>query len=512
MVSALLSSGDPQKALQQLMSQLVADSDPFGGDPFGSRNEAIPLPKPPRTPTVVTVKVSLDGARPPIWRRLELRGDLTLDRVHEYLQAAMGWYDCHLHRFEPGPVKDRWRAPYFLTEYDLDEGETGTPEADVRLDQVLRARGDRLFYTYDFGDDWAHTVTAEAVRAATDDDPPARAVKAMRTSPPEDVGGIHTWNELAAALRDDPDPTALTDHLADYADWLPEGIDPDTVDLDDVNARLDMVDVVDMVDMVDAVDMDGQIPDRLRAHPWVAALIRKAPDDVAVELADLLERATAPVATAPPQADLQVLLRPWQTVLDVAGPDGIPLTKAGWMAPAACERLWHESGVAWEIGKGNREQHTPELQLMRDHATAARLIRKTKDRLVLTPLGRRAAADPQVLIEALVATLTSAKDQFDQDAQAVTLLLIASGVEPPPPEKPSGLGIDRPVWRLQAMVARLLTDVGWRENDGPIPEYRIGGARIVVQVLSPQLGNARGGAGPTSPAAQYLARRALTPA
>ena len=218
------------------------------------------------------------------------------------------------------------------------------------------------------------------------------------------------------------------------------------------------------------------------------------------------------MATAPSQADLQVLLRPWQTVLDVAGPDGIPLTKAGWMAPAACERLWHESGVAWEIGKGNREQHTPELQLIREHATAAWLIRKNRDRLVLTPLGRRAAADPEVLTEELAAALMSAKEEFDQDAQTVALLLIASGVEFPPPEVPSAPGLDRPVWLFTAAVARLLTDIAWRENDGPVAEYSIGGAQAVVQVLSPQLGNARDGAGPTSPAARYLARRALNPA
>jgi hypothetical protein len=39
---------------------------------------------------VVTVKVGLDGAGPPIWRRVQLRGDLTLDRVHGCLQVAMG--------------------------------------------------------------------------------------------------------------------------------------------------------------------------------------------------------------------------------------------------------------------------------------------------------------------------------------------------------------------------------------------------------------------------------------
>lgn len=138
-------------------------------------------------------KVALDEAKPPIWRRLSLRGDLTLEQTHDYLQAAMGWTDSHLHHFEPGPRKQRWTGKHFVTAFDLEEGEEGTPEADVRLDQVLRTTGDRLFYTYDFGDDWAHTITVETMRPATDEDPDALCHRAVRACPPEDVGGIRTW-------------------------------------------------------------------------------------------------------------------------------------------------------------------------------------------------------------------------------------------------------------------------------------------------------------------------------
>ncbi|WP_263869924.1 plasmid pRiA4b ORF-3 family protein [Rhodococcus rhodochrous] len=48
------------------------------------------------------VRLDLIGARPPVWRRFELPGDLTLDRLHTVLQAAMGRLDCHLHRFRTG--------------------------------------------------------------------------------------------------------------------------------------------------------------------------------------------------------------------------------------------------------------------------------------------------------------------------------------------------------------------------------------------------------------------------
>src|SRR5690242_10538694 len=109
------------------------------------RNAEIKLPDPPEAPALLTVKVSLRGAKPP---------------VHDVVQQAMGWFDSHLHRFYPGTDD---RGSYFVTGFDLDEGDDGTPEDAVRLDQLLRAPGDRIRYEYDFGDGWSHDLTLEQV-------------------------------------------------------------------------------------------------------------------------------------------------------------------------------------------------------------------------------------------------------------------------------------------------------------------------------------------------------------
>ena len=87
------------------------------------------------------VRLDLHGAKPPVWRRLELPGDLTLPRLHDVIQAVMGWTDSHLHRFRTGSDH---RSPYFVTTFDLDEGEDGVPEDDVRLDQLVAVKGDEL--------------------------------------------------------------------------------------------------------------------------------------------------------------------------------------------------------------------------------------------------------------------------------------------------------------------------------------------------------------------------------
>src|SRR5690606_16823004 len=80
------------------------------------------------------IRIDLQRTKPPVWRRVEVPGDILLPRLHEVIQAAMGWTDSHLHRFRTS--NDR-NAPEFLTQFDLDEGDEGMLEDDVRLDQVI---------------------------------------------------------------------------------------------------------------------------------------------------------------------------------------------------------------------------------------------------------------------------------------------------------------------------------------------------------------------------------------
>ncbi len=166
--------------VQRLVTQLMAGATPEEGKALldalmtgqvtsifeklkrDERPELLPVPERPRG---FRVRLDLHGAKPPVWRRLELPGDLTLPRVHVAIQAAMGWYDSHLHRFR---IANDHRSAYFATEFDLDEGDDGMPESDVRLDQILAERGDELWYEYDFGDGWDHKLLVEAVL----DDPP----------------------------------------------------------------------------------------------------------------------------------------------------------------------------------------------------------------------------------------------------------------------------------------------------------------------------------------------------
>jgi hypothetical protein len=49
---------------------------------------------------VLQLRAVLRSISPLIWRRLLVRGDTSVARLHEILQVAFGWQNMHLHRFE----------------------------------------------------------------------------------------------------------------------------------------------------------------------------------------------------------------------------------------------------------------------------------------------------------------------------------------------------------------------------------------------------------------------------
>jgi hypothetical protein len=200
-------------------------------------DEPIPEIRPaPKHVRGYRVRLDLMYAKPPIWRRLDLPGDLRLDEVHVVVQVAMGWEDGHLHKFGLG--KDRRRRAYFLSGFDLEEGDEGIDEAEVRLDQVLVKKGDQLFYDYDFGDGWEHLIAVEEAL----DEPPAVPIchKGKMACPPEDSGGLGGYWELAEWVRGGYDPRSVPMGVSaeEMREWLPSGWHPDHFSVEETNEAL----------------------------------------------------------------------------------------------------------------------------------------------------------------------------------------------------------------------------------------------------------------------------------
>jgi hypothetical protein len=49
--------------------------------------------------SIYQLKITLKEIKPPIWRRVQVLSSTNLGKLHQIVQEAMGWYDCHLHQF-----------------------------------------------------------------------------------------------------------------------------------------------------------------------------------------------------------------------------------------------------------------------------------------------------------------------------------------------------------------------------------------------------------------------------
>jgi hypothetical protein len=172
---------------------------------------------------VYQLKVSLRGAKPPIWRRLLVPADISLARLHATILAAFGWHGGHMHVFETA-YGDFGRA-------DRELGHRA--DESVTLEQVAPQVKDKVRYTYDFGDDWVHGIMVEKV---LDSDPSTaypRCTGGKRAAPPDDCGGIWGYEELVEVLADPAHP----EHeerlqwlgLTDASQFTPEAFDVEAV-------------------------------------------------------------------------------------------------------------------------------------------------------------------------------------------------------------------------------------------------------------------------------------------
>ena len=174
------------------------------------------------------IKVTLLGTKPPIWRRLLVPASMTLAKLHDVLQTAMGWHDCHMHEFRAGERHFGRPDPE-----DISMGMQVENERSIRLSSVLRRAGAKLIYTYDFGDNWEHAIVLEKQLPSLPDASYPICIDGKLACPPDDCGGIPGFYELVDALAD-PEH----ERHEELRDWLGYDFDPIAFSIDSVNQML----------------------------------------------------------------------------------------------------------------------------------------------------------------------------------------------------------------------------------------------------------------------------------
>jgi Plasmid pRiA4b ORF-3-like protein len=107
---------------------------------------------------------------PEVSRRLAVRGDQTLEDLHEELRRAFEWWDDHLYSF--------WFDGEFWGDRESEftspiEPANGVKTADVELDRLGLEPGREIAYVFDFGDEWRVRLRLDEIRPAGDESYPA---------------------------------------------------------------------------------------------------------------------------------------------------------------------------------------------------------------------------------------------------------------------------------------------------------------------------------------------------
>ena len=383
-----------------------------------------------RSRRTLRLRVSIVGIEPEIWRTIDVDENLTLGQLHLVLQIAFNWFDSHLHRFSDedpwarsngipriGRKPRAWVDAWSLDEVEI-EGEED--EAGTTVGEATQHDGP-LWYVYDLGDNWLHRIELIDRDAARVHEPLATLIAGERRAPFEDSGGRTGYGEIGEILTDPSHP----EHRATRA-WVATAVGPwgsdnlEDPDLDGARRELALLFAPadsDPSGLVDAAT--GVAPDSPIARFAV---------ELSVPLQSNLRRhvrRTGLLATRPlSDEEVTDAVTPFSWLIGRVRADGMTLTKAGWMPPAAV--LDGMTTLGWRddwIGEANREDLTYPMRDLRAAAERLRLIRKAKGRIELVSRTRAAIGNPAVLAEQIGRMLLRQR-MADSQRVACTALVI----------------------------------------------------------------------------------------
>lgn len=149
-----------------------------------------------------------DVAKPPVWRRVVIPHEYSLEKTHCVIQAAFGWTNSHMYKFSDKPyggtfeIRPLFEEDKWIYEDLRRSGRKLTDSADIRLCDVFKGGVRKLVYLYDFGDDWVHDMTLEDIILTHHDHALCTAGKGA--CPPEDCGGPCGYEYMKEVLAHSP--------------------------------------------------------------------------------------------------------------------------------------------------------------------------------------------------------------------------------------------------------------------------------------------------------------------
>ncbi len=162
------------------------------GPSSGKRSRAAAKPDVATPANLYVLHVFLSGgpiskkfANKEISRDIEIRGDQTLEQLHQAIFKAYDRWDPHMYEFQLGSRPFDPDGP----NYGIPDG-GGVPKdyGDARQTKLddLGLKPERVFgYWFDFGDDWFHQVQVERIEKAIPTVTYPRVTRRVGKSPPQ---------------------------------------------------------------------------------------------------------------------------------------------------------------------------------------------------------------------------------------------------------------------------------------------------------------------------------------
>lgn len=191
---------------------------------------------------VLHFKIQIKGiTKPPVWRKVSVPSNFTFLRFHEVIQIAFGWGDYHLFEFKDKewesniriavPVEDDFFDPDFFADTK--------DSSKVKLSNIFGKKFHKLFYVYDFGDNWVHEITLESI--SNEKQKTAICLSGKGACPPEDCGSIYGYEEMKQVFATMPE----SEEADEYREWLGmdkgEIWDTEALNLEEINMLLKLI-------------------------------------------------------------------------------------------------------------------------------------------------------------------------------------------------------------------------------------------------------------------------------
>ena len=174
---------------------------------------------------VLVLGLTVVGCAPRIWRRMVVRENMWLARLHDSIQVAFDWFDYQTHTFSLEELR--------LGNPSKRDGVIVEDDRDLTLTDIELGKRGSLVYDYHFGEGWRVEVRVEAVEPAVRGAAYPRCVAGERAGPPEDCGGVEAYHDMLACIQE-----PNTELGREWAEWLGPQHDVERCDLEAINKAL----------------------------------------------------------------------------------------------------------------------------------------------------------------------------------------------------------------------------------------------------------------------------------